>query len=200
MLENRAALLARIRDRLGDDKEHANGRRQVGGLPTPFSRWTDPAGAVERPWGTTGFIGVVGMQRQRHGYTDSARADALAALAANGGNFTRTAAQLGIPRRTLQHWAKGECAPQVRELAQQKKGPLADAFEELARELLGGMTPEKMAAATLQQLATAAGIAVDKMQLLRGQPTTITEMTDEERDAQIRKLGAELGYFTPKEN
>jgi hypothetical protein len=63
------------------------------------------------------------------------------------------------------------------------------------------MTPEKMAQATIQQLATAAGIAVDKMQLLRGKPTEINEeMTEEERDARIRQLGAELGYFSPKQN
>jgi hypothetical protein len=54
---------------------------------------------------------------------------------------------------------------------------------------------------TVTAEATAAGICVDKMQLLRGQPTAVTEtMTDEQRDARIRQLGAELGYFTPKEN
>jgi hypothetical protein len=78
---------------------------------------------------------------------------------------------------------------------------LADVFEGVAWQLLEGVTSAKIAAATVQQLATAAGICVDKMRLLRGEPTAVTEtMTDEQRDASIRQLGAELGYFTPKEN
>jgi transposase-like protein len=137
----------------------------------------------------------------KRSYTDEERGNALAALAANGGNVSRTAAALGIPAKTLEHWAKGERQPRSAQMGELKKGPLADAFEDLARQLLAGMTPAKIADANLQQLATAAGIAVDKMQLLRGKPTGVTETrTPEQLDAEIRRLGSELGYFAPKEN
>jgi transposase-like protein len=142
-------------------------------------------------------MGVV-MKRS---YSDEERGNALAALAANGGNVNKTARQLGIPLRTLWNWATGACHPEAAEIGQRKKGPLADVFEGIVWQLLGSITPEKMAAATLQQLATAAGIAVDKMQLLRGKPTGVTETrTPEQLDAEIRRLGAELGYFEPKAN
>lgn len=52
------------------------------------------------------------MPRRR--YSDSERAEALAALAANAGNRAKTARQLGIPRQTLAEWvAAGELAPGV---------------------------------------------------------------------------------------
>jgi transposase-like protein len=137
----------------------------------------------------------------KRSYTDDERGNALAALAANAGNVNKTARQMGIPVKTLRNWARGERHPESAQMGQRKKGPLADVFEELTRQLLGGMTPAKIAAATLQQLATSAGIAVDKMQQLRGKPTIVTEtLTEQELDARIRQLGAELGYFTPKEN
>jgi transposase-like protein len=133
-------------------------------------------------------------------YTDEERATALAALVADGGNVKLTAAKLGIPRMTLASWANGDRHPEATQMCHEKKGELADAFEGIAWRLLDAM-PAKIAEAPLQAVATAAGICVDKMLLLRGEPTVIADnMTDEERDAQIRKLGAELGYWDPKPN
>lgn len=122
------------------------------------------------------------MSRRR--YSDEERANALAALAANGGNVDRTARELGLPRKTLEHWAKGDINPVVAELGQQKKVSLADRLEEVALALVAAM-PRKLANATLQQIAVSLGIAVEKMQLLRGAPTSITE---DLRRADLSKL------------
>jgi hypothetical protein len=50
--------------------------------------------------------------------------------------------------------------------------------------------PDKMARASLQQLAVSAGIAIDKMLLLRAQATSSggQELTNEERIARLREL------------
>jgi transposase-like protein len=111
------------------------------------------------------------MPRRR--YTDDERATALAALAANGGNVARTAAQLGIPEKTLEHWSKGDRHPEAAKMGDQKRGPMADALLEVAWKLLDSI-PAKIRQAPLNQTATAMGIALDKARLLRGEPTSIT--------------------------
>ena len=105
------------------------------------------------------------------GFTEDDKAAALAALAANAGNVSKTARDLGIPRTTLSRWSNGErITDGVTAKAHVKKSALADELESLARILVGAM-PEKVADATLQQSATALGITVDKMQVLRGEST-----------------------------
>lgn len=117
-------------------------------------------------------------QKRRRRYSDQDRQEALAALAANGGNLDRTARQLGIPRATLQAWRDGARHPEAAESAAPKKAALADRLEELAHKLLdAACEPGRLAGASLQQVATSLGIALDKMRLLRGQPTQIGEQT-----------------------
>jgi transposase-like protein len=131
------------------------------------------------------------MSRRRT-YSDDERAAALAALAANGGNVRRTARGLGIPRATLEHWARGDRHPEAAEDGAPKKALLADLLEGHAYRLLElAMEPERLAGATTQQLMTAFGIAVDKMRLLRSLPTQINanefaDLTDAELDARIQ--------------
>jgi transposase-like protein len=109
----------------------------------------------------------------RRSYGDDDRVNALAALKANGQNFLRTARQLGIPRKTLQNWAKGQkgfpaVADRLAMLAHQKEEDLATKLEALAHQLLE-MVPSKLADATLPQLMTAVGIGIDKLLRLRQQ-------------------------------
>jgi hypothetical protein len=105
------------------------------------------------------------MKRRRR-YSDDERAGALAALDANRGNVAHTARQLGVPRETLQSWARGRVHPGVVKMCQQKKKALADAIEDLARRLLD-FVPAKIEGASLLDVMIAAGIAVDKMLALR---------------------------------
>ena len=125
----------------------------------------------------------------RRSYSDEERANALAALDANDGDVSRTARQLGVPRKTLEDWAKGHVHPAVAEVRQEKKGTLADAIEGVAWKLLDAL-PGKVPDADLRQTATALGIAIDKMRLLREQPTSITSdgLSDDERAARVAEL------------
>ena len=134
-------------------------------------------------------------------YSDEERATALAALVANGGNVARTARQLAIPAETLRKWSKGERHPESTQMGEQKKGPLADAIEAVANQLLGDLSDEaKRSQASLKDIATAFGIAVDKMQLLRGRATSIQQhdlshLSDDELDRRIAEQERELLPF-----
>jgi hypothetical protein len=128
--------------------------------------------------------------KARRHYGDEERASALAALAANGGNIKRTANQLGIPEKTLSNWAKGISHPESAINGDQKKGNMADALEAVAWKLIEVM-PTKVSKATLSQVATSLGIAIDKMRLLREQATSISGqggLTDEQRLECIREV------------
>jgi transposase-like protein len=117
------------------------------------------------------------MSDSRRQYSDEDKANALAALGANGGDLRRTSRDVGVPFSTLQGWAKDRGLNQaVTELAVTKKKDLADELEAIALKLAEAM-PDKVKDATLQQIATSLGIAVDKMQLLRGKATERTEAT-----------------------
>lgn len=107
----------------------------------------------------------------RRSFSDNDKAAALAALDANGGNVYRTAKELNVPRSTLQEWANGRVSHDVPELRQQKRQDLHELF---LNEIyaIANLLPSKREDATYSQLATAAGIFTDKLQLLTGQATT----------------------------
>jgi hypothetical protein len=121
-------------------------------------------------------------------YSDEFRADALAALAANGGNLNKTALELRVPWKTLKNWASGARHPEASQMAQNKMGHLADTLERVAFLLAGDLQDAaRRERANVTQVATALGIVVDKMQVLRGQPTDISSnLTDAERATRIR--------------
>jgi hypothetical protein len=132
------------------------------------------------------------MSRRR--YSDDDRANALAALAANGGNVERTATQLGIPQSTLRHWVDGDRHPEALQMGEQKKGPLADTLEVVAFALAGDLAdPARRAGAKVPDLALALAIVIDKMRLLREQATSLTgTLSDVERAARLRALVEEF--------
>ena len=119
------------------------------------------------------------MSRQQRRYTPEEIAAALAILEANGGNVSRTARDMGVPRKTLASWAEsnGPAMPDG-ETRQQEKETLADVFERVAYRAAGlqdvamAWIEERggeVAAKHLSDLNRVGGTAVDKTQLLRGQ-------------------------------
>lgn len=122
------------------------------------------------------------MAKKRRRYDDEYRAGAIAMLHAAGypdttGALTRVANELHVPDRTLSRWFNGENNSPPDKLVNIKKGDMANALEEVAWKLLDSMADsEAIADAPLQQRATAYGIAVDKMRLLRGLPTEIVAL------------------------
>jgi transposase-like protein len=122
-------------------------------------------------------------------YSDAQKAEALAALDANGGNVKRTASLLGIPHKTLDDWSKElGINDDVAEIRAGKRGDLADRLEGIAHVLLDSIE-SKIPDANLSNVSVSFGIAVDKMRLLREQPTSITAaLTDDERADRVASL------------
>lgn len=117
---------------------------------------------------------------RRREYSDDDRATGIALLQANSGNLSRTAKQLGVPRKTLAGWAtvaqdENQPAPvELLALRQQKKALLAGSFRDLAAEI-AGVLRTKLGSMSGRDLAIALGILTDKWQLLEGGPTQRTE-------------------------
>lgn len=124
------------------------------------------------------------IERTRRKYSDREKAEALAVFDACG-NLTETSRSTGIPDATLSDWInnkRGVSSSDIPKLRNEKRQNLSDAFEEIALEScrvaqarLTGKQADKIA---FNHLMTGAGIAVDKMQLLRGQPTMISESVE----------------------
>jgi hypothetical protein len=95
---------------------------------------------------------------------------------------------------TLWEWAKGRVHPDVMKAKETMTMELADRMEKLAGQCLD-LLPDKLETATAAQLATIAGIAVDKMQVLRGKPDTIAGSTatldPEQTAARIQEIMAQ---------
>jgi hypothetical protein len=113
-------------------------------------------------------------------YSDDQAAHALAMLEANGGNAKKTAALLGIPRTTLRQWAgrakSSTARPKVvrAELVQDRSAEIATNLENLAAKSIG-FADAKMETASYKDLLIGAGIAIEKVQLLRGKATSRSE-------------------------
>jgi transposase-like protein len=116
-------------------------------------------------------------------YSDEDKATALAALKANGDNVERTARDCGIPPSTLRRWRAEPDRAAPAKLREEKRGTLSEALGALAWQLIGAI-PKKIADASLQHTTVSLGIVIDKMQLLEGKPTSITDdasLSDEQR-------------------
>src|SRR5262245_55450593 len=128
-------------------------------------------------------------------YSDEERAAALACLDACGGNVAEASRRSGVPRITLHDWARGRTSAAAASVVRQdKKEELADVFERLARKLTG-VADRESDTLNAKDATIAAGVAVDKMLLLRGEPTQVAKViiADDERDAAVERLLARLG-------
>lgn len=115
-------------------------------------------------------------------------------LAATRNNVSEVSRKCKIPGTTLRHWLKGDYIKiDITEKGDIKKALLADQLEQLAYSLVSSIDADKIGEAALQQIATSLGIVIDKMRLLREQPTAITagtqtflnDLSDDELDRRI---------------
>src|SRR6185369_5422822 len=111
-------------------------------------------------------------------YSLERKAEVLALVQANGGNIDRTAKETGIPHQTIRFWFAN--SHRFSNLQIQKELDLASKSESNAHLLANSIASHNLDEASLSQKATAFGIMVDKMQLLRGQPTSINEHVNSE--------------------
>ena len=106
-------------------------------------------------------------------YSAARKAEVLALIEAEGGNVQQVARDTGIPHQTIRYWLTDES--RYSEFKNVKRVELTEKLDFTANLLVDSITPEKIADANLSQIATAAGIMVDKSQLLKGLPTNISE-------------------------
>ena len=130
-------------------------------------------------------------------YSDNDKAIALATLDANDGSIRVTAKMLRLPETTLSDWANNRgINPEVTEIRAVKKAELADKLEEVARALTDNILQRAQSdfsvLTPLKDFAVSLGIAIDKMQVLKGKPTSInqdvSDRTNEERANRILEL------------
>jgi len=105
--------------------------------------------------------------KHRRRYSDAEKAYALAVLDENAGNESQTARDVNIPVSTLRRFVEGETHA-LTLLHQDKKLELADIYEQLQRKILPA-AEAKIPDTGFRELMTGAGIAADKMAMLRGQ-------------------------------
>src|SRR3954447_512555 len=140
--------------------------------------------------------GHTGMRNGRgHRFTTEEKQAGLIALAMQQGNCARAARALGddgieVSERTLRNWKDTPAYVSVqRDVLPKVQARLAGRYEEAAAlaidkttDALDGFTTDGLkpaeAAGAARNLMTTAGIAQDKANLLRGQPTEITERRD----------------------
>lgn len=124
------------------------------------------------------------MSRKR--YTDKFRANAVVMLEAQGypdrkGALAAVSNHLRVPPSTLAGWFKSYRNPPPTEVRDEKKGDLVDWIQDELIAIFGDM-PDARQDASYRDLATAAGILIDKKQLLTGKPTERTEVIDSPRE------------------
>jgi len=122
----------------------------------------------------------VDIQRQSittyRDYSLEQKAEVLALFDANEGNLKRTASETGIDPATLRYWIRNR--DKYKQIQPQKIIDLATKSELNAHLLADSIANHDLENATLASKATAYGIMIDKMQLLRGLPTSITESVE----------------------
>jgi hypothetical protein len=130
----------------------------------------------------------------RRNYSDNEKGAALAFVDFTQGNTRQASKVLGIPHTTLADWAASRAInAEVTEIRTHKKKEIADLIEDGVRDMLQSSIG-KGGEANLQQIWTAVGIGIDKLQILKGAPVSITkdvtntERTNRDRARELIKL------------
>lgn len=120
-------------------------------------------------------------------YSVERKAEVLALVQANGGNVKRTADQTGIHHATIQYWIANP--NRLAGIQQHKVVELAEKLENIANQC-ADLLPAMLPAASVREVVGAMGQSIEKMQLLRGEPTSITgsAVSEEERQAKLNGI------------
>jgi len=126
---------------------------------------------------------VTPPKRKKREYSPETKPAALAVLASCGGNARAAARQLAaagqrVPEATLRGWSKQPLELPEQELVEEAKRELDVILESVVAKLAKNLDrPEAIdrIMARPVQAATVLGILVDKLRVIRGQATEITE-------------------------
>ena len=111
-------------------------------------------------------------------YSDEDKASAVLMLEAAGypdrkGAMSQVVRELGVPESTPRSWAKNEHGAPPAKVRDRKKGELIESLNEVATKLIEHLG-DIADTGDVRETATAAGIVIDKLQLLRGDSTANT--------------------------
>lgn len=124
-------------------------------------------------------------------YSAERKAEILALVTAHGGNVAQVARLTQIPHQTIRRWV--EASDRYSALQTEKQIDLAQKLENNAHKLANSIADHDLSIVPLASKATALGIMVDKMQLLRGEPTSITANVErQELTVTLRSALSEL--------
>lgn len=111
-------------------------------------------------------------------YSDEDKASAVLMLEAAGypgrkGAMSQVVRELGVPESTLRSWAKNEHGAPPAKVRDKKRGELTTSLNEVATKLIAHLG-DIADTGDVRETATALGIVIDKLQLLRGDSTANT--------------------------
>lgn len=109
---------------------------------------------------------------------DEKKALALA-MVQTGMNKHEVGRQLGITHGAICHWESGlrKTSDEVKEMKKNMTDEIADRLEQIAWDIASThMSVDKLESSSATALATTLGILIDKIKVLRGQATNITEV------------------------
>ena len=115
-------------------------------------------------------------------YSLDRKTEVLALVAANGGNVQQTSRETGIPHQTIRFWLANE--DRFSEFQSEKLASLDSKLDKTVNRYLDSIYDHDLSNTPLNHKATAFGVVFDKLQLVRGLPTSITE-TVERHDVAI---------------
>jgi transposase-like protein len=109
---------------------------------------------------------------QYRDYPEELKAAVIAAIEQNGGQIRPTCRLFNLPYDTVHYWwTKSERFRQIKPASAQN---LADKLEELAHSTADSLAEHDFSIVAARDKAAVLSVAIDKMQLLRGEPTAIT--------------------------
>ena len=117
--------------------------------------------------------------------------DALLKLSHPRRSIEAVAREVGIDPKVATRMAKeleGELMPLKRAIEDVRIEDLTKRFGTLSRDAVDAITPDKLLVSNARDLAIIAGVAVDKFQLLRGQPTQRMEIGDRRKLNEVLEL------------
>ena len=109
-------------------------------------------------------------------YPEELKASIIAAIEANGGQFRPTARLFNIRYDTVHYWWTH--SERFRQIQSPSAQNLADKIEQTAHNTIDSIAEHDLSVVSFADKTRSLGIMIDKMQLLRGLPTSITESVE----------------------
>lgn len=128
-------------------------------------------------------------------YNSEQKAEIIAQVHACNGSITHVASLRGIPRNTIKYWMEEQ--DRYSEIRPEITRNLSDKLENIAHNLADSIEDHDLSIVPLASKATALAIAVDKMQLLRGLPTSINTEVERQELVVILQSALSAGLETP---